>query len=61
MVNFVRVLSAPDGREKVCPDFVDSLIANFLAAARGKEKLEVTGAMGAQNVAWQWQILDAAS
>ena len=57
---FCAVLSTPDGREIVCPDFVDSLIANFLMAARGEAELEVTGAMGAQNVAWQWQILDAA-
>ena len=58
---FCAVLSAPDGREILCPDFVDSLIANFTAAARGEAELEVDGAMGAQNVAWQWQILDAAT
>ena len=57
---FCAVLSSPEGREIVAPDFVDSLVANFLAAARGEAKLEVDGAMGAQNVAWQWQILNAA-
>ena len=57
---FCAVLSSPDGREIVAPDFVDSLVANFVAAARGEEELQVDGAMGAQNVAWQWQILDAA-
>ncbi len=56
---FCAVLSN-EQREMICPDFVDSLIANFLAAARGEEKLKVTGAMGAQNVEWQWQIVGAA-
>ena len=40
------------------PDLVDMLIANFIAACNGEEKLAVTGADGAQNVAWLVQIME---
>ena len=57
---FWTYLSAPDGREIQLPDFVDSLVGNFIAAVRGEQELLVPGTMGAQNVAWQWQLLEAA-
>jgi hypothetical protein len=47
------------GREEELPDFVDLLVGNFVAACQGKEQLKVTGAHGAQNVAWMLQIMDA--
>lgn len=47
------------GKEEELPDFVDSLVGNFVAACLGKEELRVTGAHGAQNVAWMLEILEA--
>lgn len=47
------------GEEEELPDFVDLLVKNFVAACQGKEDLKVTGAHGAQNVAWMLQITDA--
>ncbi len=58
---FRAFLSSDDGRETEMPDFVDSLISNFTAACQGHEPLLVTGEDGAQNVAWQLQILQAAN
>jgi predicted dehydrogenase len=58
---FWTYLTAQDGREQQLPDFVDSLIGNFIAACRGEEELVVTGVMGAQNVQWQWQLMEAAA
>ncbi len=58
--DFWTYLSTPDGREQQLPDFVDLLVANFIGAVRDEQELQVTGAMGAQNVAWQWQLLDKA-
>jgi predicted dehydrogenase len=54
-----RAVLTSQGRETVMPDFVDVLVGNFLAATRGEQELLVTGAMGAQNVAWQHEILAA--
>jgi len=47
------------GEEEELPDFVDLLVKNFVASCQGKENLKVTGAHGAQNVAWMLQIMDA--
>jgi predicted dehydrogenase len=47
------------GKEEELPDFVDLLVENFVHACQGKELLKVTGAHGAQNVAWMLEILDA--
>jgi len=47
------------GQEEELPDFVDLLVENFVAACQGKELLKVTGAHGAQNVAWMLAIMDA--
>lgn len=57
---FWTYLTAQDGREVQLPDFVDSLVGNFIGAVRGEQELLVPGTMGAQNVAWQWQLLEAA-
>lgn len=57
---FRSYLTAQDGRSLELPDFVDTLIGNFVAACRGEAPLTVTGADGAQNVAWQLQLLAAA-
>jgi predicted dehydrogenase len=57
---FWTYLTAADGREQKLPDFVDTLIANFIAACRGEQELAVPGTLGAQNVQWQWQLMDAA-
>lgn len=56
---FWTYLSTPDGREIQLPDFVDSLVGNFIGAVRGEQEILVPGIMGAQNVAWQWQLLEA--
>jgi len=48
-----------DGEEEELPDFVDLLVKNFVHACHGQETLKVSGAMGAQNVAWMLEILDA--
>jgi predicted dehydrogenase len=56
---FHAFLTASDGRTIELPDFVDTLIGNFVAACRGDEPLTVTGADGAQNVEWQLRILAA--
>ncbi len=50
---------AKGGKEEELPDFVDLLVKNFVASCQGKENLKVTGAHGAQNVAWMLQIMDA--
>ena len=42
------------------PDLVDTLIGDFLRACRGEGALPVTGAEGAQNVAWQLKIAEKA-
>jgi predicted dehydrogenase len=55
--DFRTYLSA-DGKTLELPDFVDLLVGNFIAACQGKEELAVTGAHGAQNVAWQLKILE---
>jgi predicted dehydrogenase len=47
------------GKEEELPDLVDLLVKNFVEACNGNEELKVTGAHGAQNVAWMLQILDA--
>lgn len=57
---FRSYLTAEDGRSLELPDFVDTLIGNFVAACRGGVPLAVTGADGAQNVAWQLQLLEGA-
>ncbi|MBV9469109.1 MAG: Gfo/Idh/MocA family oxidoreductase, partial [Abitibacteriaceae bacterium] len=57
---FCSYLTAVDGRSIELPDFVDTLIGNFVQACQGQAPLTVTGADGAQNVAWQLQILGAA-
>jgi predicted dehydrogenase len=57
---FHAFLTAGDGRTIELPDFVDTLIGNFVVACRGNEPLIVTGADGAQNVEWQLRILAAA-
>lgn len=57
---FRSYLTAQDGRSLELPDFVDTLIGNFVAACQGTAPLAVTGADGAQNVAWQLQLLAAA-
>jgi hypothetical protein len=59
--DFRAFLTSDDGREIEMPDFVDALIGNFAAACQGREPLLVTGEDGAQNVAWQLQILQAAN
>lgn len=48
-----------NGKDEELPDFVDLLVGNFVAACQGNEELKVTGAHGAQNVAWMLQIMDA--
>ncbi len=57
---FHAFLTAGDGRSVELPDFVDTLIGNFVAACQDREPLLVTGADGAQNVEWQLKILAAA-
>ena len=57
---FHAFLTAGNGRQIELPDFVDTLIGNFVAACQGREPLAVTGADGAQNVEWQLKILAAA-
>lgn len=47
------------GKEEELPDFVDLLVNNFIDACHGTAPLKVSGATGAQNVAWMLQILDA--
>jgi len=47
-----------DGKEEELPDFVDLLVKNFVDACQGLTPLKVSGAMGAQNVAWMLEILD---
>lgn len=57
---FRSYLTAEDGTSIELPDFVDTLIGNFVDACQGRAPLLVTGADGAQNVAWQLQILERA-
>ena len=57
---FHAFLTAGDDRTIELPDFVDTLIGNFVEACRGNKPLIVTGADGAQNVEWQLSILAAA-
>jgi hypothetical protein len=54
---FKAFLKNDEGEERELPDFVDTLIGNFVAACEGREELLVTGADGAQNVEWQLRIL----
>ena len=56
---FRTYLTTESGQEIELPDFVDTLIGNFVAACQGQEQLLVTGADGAQNVEWQLKILGA--
>ncbi len=57
---FRALLTSGGGLQTVRDDFVDTLIGDFLAAARSEKSLLVSGAMGLQNVAWQHAILEAA-
>lgn len=54
--DFVSFLTAPDGTEIELPDLVDLLIGDFVRACRSEVAVPVSGAEGAQNVAWQLQI-----
>jgi predicted dehydrogenase len=56
---FRALLTNARGEKIVCDDFVDTLVGDFLSAVRGEKPLRVTGEMGAQNVAWQHEILAA--
>jgi len=56
---FRALLTDAGGRKTVRDDFVDTLVGDFLASARGDKELLVTGEMGVQNVAWQHAILEA--
>ncbi len=42
------------------PDFVDTLVGNFVRAVRGEETLWVSGEDGAQVVGWQLKLLEKA-
>ena len=53
---FRAYLSTQD-RVLEVPDFVDSLVENFVRACRGEEPLLVTGEDGAQVVDWQYKLL----
>jgi predicted dehydrogenase len=55
---FVSFLTAPDGSETELPDLVDLLIGEFVRACKGETQVPVSGAEGAQNVAWQLRIKD---
>jgi predicted dehydrogenase len=55
---FVSFLTAPDGSETELPDLVDLLIGEFVRACKGQTQVPVSGAEGAQNVAWQLKIKD---
>lgn len=57
--HFRSLLSSGDNHETMRPDFVDALVGNFVRSVRKEETLQVTGAMGVQNVKWQGQILAA--
>jgi len=58
--DFHAYLTAEDGSEMELPDFVDTLIAQFVAACQDQGAPAATGADGAQNVEWQLKILEAA-
>ncbi len=55
--DFVTFLTSPDGRETEFPDLVDLLIGDFVRACKGETAVPVSGAEGAQNVAWQLEIM----
>ena len=57
---FVTFLTSPDGQETELPDLVDLLIGDFVRACKGEGAVPVSGAEGAQNVAWQLKIQDEA-
>ncbi|MEO6906713.1 MAG: Gfo/Idh/MocA family oxidoreductase [Abditibacteriaceae bacterium] len=54
-----RSYLATNENEVELTDFVDLLVGNFIATYHGSEQLKVTGAHGAQNVAWMLQVLNA--
>ena len=58
--DFVTFLTAPDGTETELPDLVDLLIGDFVRACKGEKPVPVSGAEGAQNVAWQLKIMEQA-
>lgn len=58
--DFVSFLTAPNGSETELPDLVDLLIGQFVRACRGQTAVPVSGAEGAQNVAWQLKIIEQA-
>ena len=57
---FRSFLTVEGGATVELPDFVDTLIGNFVAACQRREPLLVTGADGAQNMTWLLQILSGA-
>ncbi len=60
MGDFVSFLSGPGGTETELPDLVDLLIGDFVRACRGENSVPVSGAEGAQNVAWQLRVAEKA-
>ena len=46
------------GETRVVPDFVNSLMGNFVRAHAGIEPLRVSGAMGAENLDWLLRLSD---
>jgi predicted dehydrogenase len=54
---FCSYLKSESGEEVELPDFVDTLIGNFVQACRGEAELQVKGSDGALVVEWLLQII----
>lgn len=53
-----RAYLQSDNRVLELPDFVDTLVGNFVRAVRGEETLCVSGEDGAQVVEWQLKLIE---